>query len=439
MGSVGSRLHYFLLVLLAGCGSVKGSDIDAPGPDSDLGGDATVVTEAALFGGTIGAPVGDVDIVSMMPDNTVLAMAKTGASGNATVRVYPGGTVTAVYRHTVDMGADLITWVGVKPGDTLKFGSRAFSTSGQSSTSIGSMTYSWPAQAGATAYNIATSCTTSGVGGASTSLVTSEYSLCHREPMDVLFGAFNSALTHYSFRSNVPFANGGSVTTGGWSPVQTGTVTITGLPSEVTSVSGSFSTILDGNREANFVGGYNGTPTGGAFSGTFPWHPTGDRTVGQVLLNRTGFSTMRVVDAFGASTLTQTVAAPVLTPWVQGGVVVSSALGMASWFLVPDATSVHDGQTLRVSWTHTVSSVGHPHQWHFILPPDQTSITLPKLPALFSENVPFPQDFLSVTLRVFDIASVTGYDMVRAMPSSTIMCLDCAVRAGDLQRVVYTP
>jgi hypothetical protein len=425
--------------LLAGCGSVKGSDIDAPGPDSDLGGDATVVTEAALFGGTIGAPVGDVDIVSMMPDNTVLAMAKTGASGNATLRVYPGGTVTAVYRHTVDMGADLITWVGVKPGDTLKFGSRQFSTSGQPSTSLGTMTYSWPAQPNATQYNVATSCIFSGIGGASTSLVGTEFSSCHREPMDVLFGAFNGALTHYSLRSNVPFANGGSVAVGSWLPVQTGTVNITGLPPEVTSVNGFFSTVLDGNREISFSGNYNGTPTGGAFSGTFPWHPTGDRTVGQVSLSRTGFSTIRVLDAFGASTLTQTVAAPVLTPWVQGGVVVSSALGMASWFLVPDAASVHDGQMLRATWFHTVSGVGHPHQWHFILPPDQTSITLPKLPALFSENVPSPQDSLGVSLRVFDIASVSSYDMVRAMPSSTIMCLECAVRAGDLQRVVYTP
>jgi hypothetical protein len=129
----------------------------------------------------------------------------------------------------------------------------------------------------------------------------------------------------------------------------------------------------------------------------------------------------------------------VLPPWVQGGVVVSSALGRASWFLVPDAASVHDGQVLRASWNHVVSGTAHPHQWSFIVPPDQTELTFPKLPAQFSENVPAPQDNLGVSLRVFDIGSVAGYDMVRALPSSTVMCLDCAVRAGDLQRVVYTP
>jgi hypothetical protein len=439
MGSVGSCLR-FALVLLAACGSVKGSDTDAPGPDADLGGDATVVTEAALFGGTVGAPVGDIDIISTLPNNTVLAMAKTGPSGSATIRVYPGGMVTAVYRHTIDMGADLITWVGVKPGDTLTFGSRLFSTSGQMSTSIGSTTYSWPAQPNATAYNIATSCVQTGVGAPTTSLVSTEYSTCHKEPMDVLFAAFNgSGITHFSFRSNVPFTNGGSVATGGWSPAQTATINITGLPPEVTSVSGFFSTILDGNTSITFAGGSNGTPTGGAFSGTFPWHGTGERTVGQVSLGRTGFSPMRILDSFGASTLTQTVATPTLTPWVQGSVVASSALGMASWFLVSEAASVHDGQLLRATWSHTISGTAHPHQWSFIVPPDQTSLTFPKLPAQFSENLPFPQDFLNASLRVYDIGSVTGYDMVRALPSSTIMCLDCAVRAGDLQRVVFTP
>lgn len=430
------------LILIAACGAIKNPEVDAgiDTPDADLGGDATVVTEAALFGGAIGARVGDIDIVSMLPNNEVLAMGKTDASGAATIRVYPGGTVTAVYRHTVDMGADLITWVGVQPGDTLTFGSRQFSTSGHPNTILGSVTYSWPAQAGATSYNIFSSCTGIGVGGTTTSVASNEGSNCHREPMDVLYGAFgNNGLTHYSFRSNVAFMSGGVIAAGGWSAAQTGSISITGLPPEIVSLNGTFNTVLDSNREINMVGGYSGTPTGGAFSGSFTWHPTGERTVGTLSMNRQGFSTMRLLDSFASNTLTQTVAAPALPPWVQGGAQASSALRMASWFLVPDASSVYDGQVLRVSWSHTVSGMNHPHQWHFILPPEQTSIAFPQLPSQFNDNLPFPQDNMSATIRVFDVSAITGYDMLRTLPSSTVMCLECAVRAGEVQRVVYTP
>ncbi|HEX2691039.1 MAG TPA: hypothetical protein VHN14_30705 [Kofleriaceae bacterium] len=436
-------LRLFLPVaLLVGCGKVSDSppaDAAADSVDADLGGDATIVTEAALFGGKIGTKVGNIDIISTFPDATVLAMAKTDASGAATIRVYPGGAVTAVYRHTVDMGADLITWVGVKPGDTLTFGSRQFSTAGQTNTSLGTQTLSWPALAGITEFEVFTSCTGLGAGTA-LSIVGTESSLCHQEPMDVLYGAFNgNTLTSFGFRSNVTFTNGGTVALGGWSPVQTGSINVTGLPAEITLLSGSFATILDANRQLSLVGGYSGTPTGGAFSTTFTWHPTGERTVGSVSLARTGFSSMHILDSFSASTLTQTVAAPALTPWVQGSVTSSSALRMASWFVIPDTASVHDGQLLRVSWNRVISGTGHPHQWHFILPPGQTSISYPALPSQFSDIMPVPEASTSATIRLFDISSATGYDMVRAMPSRNIMCLDCAVNAGEIQRVVFTP
>jgi hypothetical protein len=432
------------VTLVVGCGKVSnGPPVDAAvdSVDADLSGDATIVTEAALFGSKIGAKVGNIDIISMFPDNMVLAMAKTDAGGSATIKVYPGGTVTAVYRHTIDMGADLITWVDVKPGDTLTFGSRQLSTAGQPNPSLGTQTFTWPALAGATEYDVFTSCP-GGVfaPGTATSVVETEFTTCHQDPMDVLYIAFGATgLTNFGFRSNVTFAGGGTVALGGWSAVQPGSINITGLPSEITSLSGNFSTILDANRTFNFAGTYNGTPTGGAFSATFPWHSTGERTVGSVVLARPGFSSIRVLDSFSTNTLTQTVAAPALTPWVQGSVTSSSALKMASWFVVPEASSVYDGQLLKVTWNHVISGTSQPHQWHFILPPGQTTIAYPALPPQFSDAMPLPEDSTSATIRVFDISSVTSYDMVRSMPSRNIMCLDCAVNAGDLQRVVFTP
>jgi hypothetical protein len=42
------------------------------------------------------------------------------------------------------------------------------------------------------------------------------------------------------------------------------------------------------------------------------------------------------------------------------------------------------------------------------------------------------------SIQMFDISSVTGYDMLRTVPSANIMCLSCSVVAGDFQRVIVT-
>jgi hypothetical protein len=446
MGITGGALRFlFTATLLAGCGKVGDTTPADAGPDADLSGDANVVTQSALFGTAFGAKIASIDLVSMLPNNQVLATGQTDANGAATIKVYPGGSVTAIYKHTVDLGADLITFAGVKPGDTLTFGNRQPSTSGQTSNVLGTVNYSWPALGGTSFFEVFSSCTGTSVGSAATTFAGPESSLCHKEPMDALFGAFNASgvLTSFGFRSNVAFSDGVAIALGGWSPAQTGAIAISGLPIEVNSVSGAFRTILDSNNEISMTGGYNGTPTGGAFSASFPWHPTGERTVGQLFLNRPGFSGLRVYDSFSSNTLTQTVASPTLPPWPQGGVISSSALRQASWFLVPDATSVSDGQMLRVSWSHTISGTSHPSQWFFILPPPETmgdqSIDFPALPAPLASVLPVAEDSMGASIRVFDISTVTGYDAVRALPSATPMCLECAVRTGDIQRVVFGP
>ena len=191
--------------VIAGCGNVSASgpvdsasssdDSSRPGDDSgsashdagidgDLNGDVVVVTEAALSGGTVGARVGSIDIVSDLPSNAVLATARTDAGGSATVRVAPGGSVTAIYKHTVDVGADLITWVGVKPGDTLNFGSRKFAPSAAQDPSIGSQTYTWSALAGANKYRISTLCNLNfDVPAPDITVQLPEFSSCHQDPM----------------------------------------------------------------------------------------------------------------------------------------------------------------------------------------------------------------------------------------------------------------
>lgn len=444
MGDIALRLG-LISALLTGCGKVAGNagPVDA-GIDADLSGNATVVTQAALFGGTVGAKVGNIDIVSHLPNNMVLATAMTDASGSATIKVYPGGSVTAVYKHTIDMGADLITWAGVKPGDTLIFGSRQFSTVGRTSQSLGSQNFTWPALTGATQFQVITSCGSFSVFSATaTSLTASESNLCHQDPMDVVFRAFNgSTLIGYGFRPNVMFTSGGTVALGAWTTmIPTGTVNISGLPPEVSTVSGEFITVIDSNpNESISLSFYNGTPTGGAFSTTFPMQGTGERTVGELFLQRPGFDGMQIFDSFSSTTLTQTVTSPVLPIWAQGFTTMSSELHKAVWFLIPEpaTTPNTDGQILHMNWSHTISGTSHPSQWDVIMPPGQTSFDIPPMPLALADHQPVESDFLGGFMTVFDIPSVSGYDMLRTMSSANIMCLRCAVFAGDFQRVVFS-
>jgi hypothetical protein len=437
-------------MVIAGCGKVSGTPTaDAAGPadaaiDADLSGNATVVTQAAIFGTT--GNIGTIDIVSMLPNNTVLATGQTDAGGNATIKVYPGGSVTAIYKHTLNMGSDLITWVGVKPGDTLTFGNRNPSATGQTSTALGSQTYTWPALGAANFFETWTECGLGFFSGSGTTSVSiAESSLCHQEPMAILYSAYdtNGDLINFGTRSSLAFSDGVSVALSAWSPAATGMISITGLPSEVTSVNGTFRNVLDpkagpfSDFSASSV--YNGTPTGGAFTGTFKAAQIGVRTLGSLTMARPGYRSMQLYDAFSTGTLTQTVASPALPPWGQSSTIASTGLRRASWFYVSGAASSSKGEIVHVAWLHTISSVSHPSQWDFILPPGQTTIDFPDLPAPLDATLPAPDDNLtSSNTRVFDIPTIPSYDMLRTLPAADLLCLECGVRANDFQRVVFS-
>lgn len=443
MGSEGAFLRLACAAaILTGCGKV---DNDAPadaGPDADLGGDATVVTQAALFGSPVGAKVGNIDLVSSFPDGKVLATGKTDDAGSATIRVYPGGSVTAAYKHTGDAGYDLITWAAVKPGDTLTFGARQLSSAGTTNTNLGAQTYTFPMTfPGAATVYVVTSCSGASAPIANGSVAVTEYALCHQEPMDVVFYALDASnkVVGVGSRQNVGFTSGGSVALGGFTAAQTGTINITGLPTEVGTVSGHFYSVVDGRNEIGYGGNYSGTPTGGAFTATFPWSPTGERTVGTLGLYRNGFSAMNILDGFSTNTTNQTVAMPSAVPWMQGFTSVSLALRRATWFAVPNASATVDGQLVTVSWYRTVDSKSFLSQWTAILPAGPSSFDLPELPAALSEANPAAADYVnSGYVREFDISTISDYDALRAQPAGNLSCLECTVRSGEYQRVIYT-
>jgi hypothetical protein len=448
------RISLYLLAVLfaAACGEVKGAQLDAKpadakapdAPDADLTGMATVITQTHFGGGTgVGTLLGNVDVVSVLPNGMVHDQGKTDSSGHMSIKVYPGGSVTAIYRHTADTGADLVTFLGAKPSDTLTFGKYWQPPSGNT---LGAMTMSWPAVSGATAYQIGIPCGVYYVGNVTSYASFNEYPQCDREPMGVIGVAANSTgqVVAMSYTFITFTANSNQPLTTFWQTASSATATVTGLPPEVTNASESFS-IVTNNGTQNYSFGTSAAPTGGAVTFTFPWVNTGERSVSQLQLQRGySYATTSIFDALNS--LTVTVANPDLPPWLTADpfigfypeVLANAAARKVEW--LPAGPTNHTGNVVITSWSHTIGGTPTPFTWTFITPPDVTSFDLPKLPAIFDDAQPHPEDAMSaLQTAALQIPSITnGYDGLRALPEAELTCPACAVRLNLIPRVIVS-
>lgn len=431
------------LVLAAGCGSVKGPAtptdapaIDADLTDADLTGMLSVVTQtesaaSAGSGATVGSAQGMVDIVALAPNGVVTDALQTDATGHAQVKAYPGGSVTAIYRHTADSGADLVTFMGVKPNDTLTFGAYWSPTD---NTPVGSMTLSWPAFPGATQYNLYTPCNGFGFGSGTTSFAISEIASCHHDPMGVITVAFDMNGVAAMGYSIVNFQNGGTAGLTGWQTAQPATASLTGLPPEVSNVFMNFSAVFNGGRLTFAEGAPSAQPTGGAATMMLNWASVGDRTVSQISLSRQGpYPSITVLDGLNPNARSVTVASPQLPPWVAGRIA-STAARMAAWF--PIGMPTHDGNVVIVNWFHTVMGATTASSWTFITPPEVSAFTFPALPSQFDDIEPHPEDGNNSQLHLLEIPTVNGYDDLRKLPAAAIACPTCAVANNVVQRII---
>ncbi|MBV8762979.1 MAG: hypothetical protein JO257_37180 [Deltaproteobacteria bacterium] len=400
--------------------------IDAPAP-----GPVNVVTQSRFSGGPPpGSPLGGIAVFAIRPDGTLADMQTTDASAaTATLQAYDGDSVTALYPHMGDAGADLTTFMGVKHGDTLTFGLRF----GLSSALVGSMNIAWPAIAN-TNYVVYTDCGGYGFGTATSGSI-SEYTYCHRDPMDVMIvarDATTSIVTQAGLIPAVAFQNGGTATLQNWhAATSTKSLQITGLPSEVTNVSMSQFEVISGNAAFSF--GAGGAPSNGQFtSSAFQWPGQATLEWTRIFLMRQGnWAQMGIFDNTAPTIQPYSITAPALPPWMTTNYVFSAAAQMMAWF--PVGTGPQKGTILRVNWSHN----GVPYSWSFVVPPGVTALTFPKLPDAVAMNAPHLEDTGGVNyVRTFDIPELAGYDDVRKLPEMTLTGLDIAVEAGQLKRVI---
>jgi len=429
-----------------GCGSVANHGLtDASGrgdggADADASGTANVTTKTHVPGfGAVGAIQANVPVISFLPNGDVLDTQMSDTTGKATIKVYPGGSVTAVYAHKApDMGTDFATYFGVKTNDTLTFG-EAFADP----TPVGSMTLTWGAVAGVSYYDLYTPCNGYYTGTATSQVIT-ETAGCHVPNMGIEVVAYNAAgtaiallATTQTFTLNATQ----NIGTPSATPLShTANLTFSGINPLVNELDYTLGVVQNGQVQSAYYISGNGVPAGGALNATaMPWvTAVGDRElfVAYQYEENTNDAPIVVYDSFPTTQLTWTVASPPQLPeFPYNSALVSPESNFAAWFTVGAQPTT--GTLASAQWTRQIAGTNYVSNWSFILPPGMQAFAFPKLPSPYDKALPTQTDFIDqYSISQFLVPSLADYDALRAMPESIVECLPCATAQGIFDRVV---
>ena len=397
----------------AACGKVStftdAASDDAVAVDAISAGTVTVTTYARSNGTTpSGEVVSGVDVVVVGRDGAVRDMGTTDASGEATLDVEAGDSVTAVYRDV--SGGDLVTYLGVEPGDQLRFGERF----GAGGSQTGSMTLNWPLTP-ASGIEVHHVCGAGFAAGTATSTTIYQYEDCARTPFDALFVAFDLNNPEYIARwglvENLPFANGTSATLNSWQAPGSFSIDVTGIPPEVTEGDVQVQPLIDGNTGPDVR--INAAPTAGSLSGTRPWATGGEGIVASAGFFRDGqFGAQGVFERLPATATAWMPDDPARLPWF-GPIIASSAAREITWITAGGGD--FDAALVFMSWTDVETDGGvSSYRWSFFVPPGVDELRFPELPGTLMPFLPEDDDFPNVFGFMLDYATVDGYDALRA-------------------------
>lgn len=216
------------LAALAGCGDDSTSLPDASDPQRD----APAVADAGPPGldGASGVvsvqlapPVGEVPVLFLAADDTVVAMTTTDGAGMASATLPPGGSVTVINQAL----EELYTVLGVEAGDTIRVPIRA-------NSSAVTITVDLPVLAGATSYQVRTSCSNGGTSNTPQVLLLSRCS----GPTDVLVVAQTPTGPQALLAPDVdlPAVAGVVTVTGTYRPEGSASLTVTNVPAGLVTV-----------------------------------------------------------------------------------------------------------------------------------------------------------------------------------------------------------
>ncbi len=439
-----TNLYKLIPFALTACGAVANHGLpDASGrdggPDAVVTGTANVVTNTAVPGfGAVGAAQPMVPVVSLTPDGMLFDKQISDATGHATVKVFPGGSVTAIYQHMLpDMGTDFSSFVGVKPDDTLTFGNVFTPPAG---AAVGMMTMTWTAFAGASFYVVITPCVTS-PNTAGLSFQFTETKDCHKDPMGITVVAYNSGGTVLGvLTASVPFSLNATHPLGVLPPASaTFAYSVGSINPAFNELYTESDVIVNGNTSFSAGNDVN-LAAGSGTSNVTPW-PTGlvaDRVVAltEPGNNNNAYAAQEVLDGVAVATVTETLSPPPVLPlFPTSAALVSPESLMAAWALAgPEPSSA---TLVAAHWETEISGTYYNSSWYVITPPEMTSLGLPQLPAPYDALEPtLMSQPENGTITNFLIPSITGYDAIRKESEANLVNLFDAVASGTYARVV---
>jgi hypothetical protein len=401
-----------LALAASACGKVN-TFHDAGGDDDDTVVDAnaaTTLTVTTYSRNGMRAIVSGVDVVVIAGDGTVRDQGITDADGHATLDARDGDSVTAVYREVG--GAEIVTYIGAKPGDQLSFGRDGYADEPADAT----MTVTWP-DVGANQYRIYHPC------GSTYEYAPSDFTTtierrpsCAADTFDLFLVAFdtNGVLIRSGKIAGTTFVDQESRPLTQWQNPTAFTLSAVGLPEEVTSATLQATPMVNGRQ--SYQVSANGTPTDGAISQTVAWGATGGPVLAIGLFRRDGgFGQQGMLEPIAANATQWQAMNAVTLPWI-GPVIANAAARKVTW--ISDGEGTYDATVVFADWERTETDGGIVNtRWFFVGPPGINSIEIPELPGTLAQYAPRDTDSIEQQQVVlFDIGADDGYDALRARP-----------------------
>ena len=402
-----SSLWRCSLIVLAACGGAAdapdaGPSVDASPPiDSGPPGPITVTALSRCCDGLPGVPVAG---VSVIVDDDVVT---TDANGMATIVVEPGASVTAVYPQVGTERPDVVTWIGVEPGDSLVFGESFTNLPAPTE----SATVTWSPPPGVSSYELHDGCTESNLNGSTTQATIEKYGTTCADPTtDVLLVAtVNSTTRRWSMLRDVTIVEGAVLPMPPFADATTFTAGVTGLPASLTAVS-VYATPQVGGRDLPWIVD-DGRPSNGSYQVTGPW-TAATRIRVSVFATRPDHFGMQVVTRVLDGTATSgIIEEPELLPWV-------TAIGTDPWrrelVFETEGSGTYGVTLLDLAWGDAPE-----HHWQMFAPPGR-ELTWPRLPPEFADLEPSTSDAIYPSITLVDIDGAS-YDAIRALPEAEVL------------------
>ncbi len=425
-----------LFACLAACGDDGARRIaDAPpasdGPLADAPPPAMVnVTTLARSYETVPArtPHPGALVFAVGPTGGLVGTATTAADGTASVPLPEGGSVTVVYPPVSSGDPNtVVTYAGVKPGDSLTFGDYATSyaaTTGQT----GTMTISWAAVTNAVRYRLYSPCTSSySIAGTTATINLAPSCQADTAPIGlVAYDASDNVLASVFLPAATYTPNTAlDIAAGQW-VAQTAaanyTITLTNVDAAANTVNfAGYDEFAFGEYGSFFLSYppimYGGAPNAGTATQAVSLVASAPRHSAAARLQHATHAGLLWFFKAGASPVTIDAGT---IPWVDTLTVDSQARTLA-W---TQTSGSYDAAALRFSWSN--------FNWTVILPPGVTQLDASTAPAELAPYLPTAADGLTLNgCELVDSASTASYDAVRALPEWRVTTTESAVRLGD--------